>query len=494
MNNLSNKIVSITAKIAFVAAVISSTAYLLMLGWYNNLLLDDYGMVADVDVGGAYGLMKGAYFGWQSRFSAFYVLGCIFKIFGHVSNLIGYTILLLVLGYGTLYYALKNITRLTNKWLLFGSAILITNVSIMAYFEMSTFYWVCCAVYTLSTYAAIALFTAIFFNNGTLWTRWLIVVLCSLYISGGAENFTPVVIATLGLVLLYQMISNRTWRFGTNPQQQMIVASLMILCVGFLAVLLGPGTHNREASMSGFAGNFAIIPYFVKLASALAVFTMRLLSRSLYYILLLPIGFIIGKNMKYSTQYSNWKLILLSLGVVLGVIVLSVAASVYGMGWYSPLRSYSFVSFVLAAWFIYLGSVFGSRFSLLTIDILVSLSSCLIVAYSLYYYRQEKPLVKNYHEQIVRRHEVIIDAIENNRKEVVVIKKIEYLHVPNTYALLRKVVNVVSNKTDAKISAPNEYFPYERYVLSCNPNDFRNKGVQRYYQATFDIIGCENPN
>lgn len=489
MNNLSNKIVSITAKIAFVAAVISSTAYLLMLGWYNNLLLDDYGMVADVDVGGAYGLMKGAYFGWQSRFSAFYVLGCIFKIFGHASNLIGYTILLLVLGYGTLYYALRNITQLTNKWLLFGSAILITNVSIMAYFEMSTFYWVCCAVYTLSTYAAIALFTAIFFTNGKLWARWLIVVFCSLYISGGAENFTPIVIATLGLVLLYQMIANLTWRFWTTPQQQMILVSLVILCVGFLAVLLGPGTHSRETGMNGFAGNFAIIPYFVKLASALAVFTMRLLSRSLYYILLLPIGFVIGQRIEFSTQCSTWKLVFISLGVVFCIIFLSVAASVYGMGWYSPLRSYSFVSFVLAAWFIYVGTIFGARFTPLTVEIIIILSSCVIIIYSLYYYRTELPLVSEIHNQIEMRHTQIIACEQGKRVEPLKIEEIIYPHIPNTYAVLRKMIANLAGKTEVHVAAPNEYFPYERYALSWDPDDFRSNGVQRYFNVHFDIIG-----
>lgn len=488
MNNLSNKIVSITAKIAFVAAVISSTAYLLMLGWYNNLLLDDYGMVADVDVGGAYGLMKGAYFGWQSRFSAFYVLGCIFKIFGHASNLIGYTILLLVLGYGTLYYALRNITQLTNKWLLFGSAILITNVSIMAYFEMSTFYWVCCAVYTLSTYAAIALFTAIFFSNGKLWARWLIVVFCSLYISGGAENFTPIVIATLGLVLLYKMISNRTWLW-TTPQLQMIVVGLLILCVGFLAVLLGPGTHNREASMSGFAGQFSFLPYFAKLASALAVFTMRLVSRSLYYFLLLPIGFVIGQRVEFSTQCSTWKLVFISLGVVLGVIVLSVAASVYGMGWYSPLRSYSFVSFVIAAWFIYVGTIFGARFTPLTVEIIITLSSCVIIIYSLYYYRTELPLVSEIHNQIEMRHTQIIACEQDKRVEPLKIEEIIYPHIPNTYAVLRKMIANAAGKTEVHVAAPNEYFPYERYALSWDPDDFRNNGVQQYYNVHFDIIG-----
>lgn len=487
-------ILSVFAKIAFVIAIICSTAYLLMLGWYNNLLLDDYGFVAEVDRGGAYGLMKSAYFGWQSRFSAFYILGWILKIWGHASSLIGYTILLLLLGYGAVYYALNNISRVDNKFLLLGCAILTTNISIMAYLELSTFYWVCCALYTLSAYAAIMLFSAVFFSQGKLWTRWILVIICSLYICGGAENFTPIVTATLGLVLLYQMISNQTWRFWTTPQQQMILVSLVILCVGFLAVLLGPGTHSRENGMNGFAGNFAIIPYFVKLASALAVFTMRLLSRSLYYILLLPIGFIIGKNMKYSTQYSNWKLVLLSLGVVLGVIVLSVAASVYGMGWYSPLRSYSFVSFVLAAWFIYLGSVFGSRFSLLTIDILVSLSSCLIVAYSLYYYRQEKPLVKNYHEQIVELNATIQEQVNAGRTEVLVIEPVTHSQILNTYALMRTAINKCLGKQSPKISEPATYFPYEQYELSIDPADWKNVDMQRYFNVHFDIISKENPN
>jgi len=487
-----HSILPILTKIAFAIAIVCSTVYLLMLGWYNNLLLDDYGFVAEVDRGGAYGLMHAAYYGWQCRFSGFYVLGWIFKVWGHASNLIGYTILLLLLGYGAIYYALKNITRIENKFILFGSAVLITNISVMAYFEMSTFYWVCCAVYTLSTYAAIALFTAIFFNNGTLWTRWLIVVLCSLYISGGAENFTPVVIATLGLVLLYQMISNRTWRFGTNPQQQMIVASLMILCVGFLAVLLGPGTHSRETGMNGFAGNFAIIPYFVKLASALAVFTMRLLSRSLYYILLLPIGFIIGKNMKYSTQYSNWKLVLLSLGVVLGVIVLSVAASVYGMGWYSPLRSYSFVSFILSSVVIYWGILIGRHYNKSRIERSMLITCLIVAAMSIYFYRTEQPLVADIHTQIGIRHNQICAANQMNRTEPLIIEKIEYPHIPNTYAILRKTINTIRGNGNAIISAPNEYFPYERYALSKDSNNWKNQQVEQYYNAQFNIIGWEN--
>lgn len=486
-------ILSIFAKIAFVLAIICSTAYLLMLGYNNNLLLDDYGFVAEVDRGGAYGLMKSAYFGLQSRFSAFYILGWILKIWGHASNLIGYTILLLVLGYGTLYYALRNITQLTNKWLLFGSAILITNVSIMAYFEMSTFYWVCCAVYTLSTYAAIALFTAIFFSNGKLWARWLIVVFCSLYISGGAENFTPIVIATLGLVLLYKMISNRTWLW-TTPQLQMIVVGLLILCVGFLAVLLAPGTHNREASMSGFAGQFSFLPYFAKLASALAVFTMRLVSRSLYYFLLLPIGFVIGQRIEFSTQCSTWKLVFISLGVVFCIIFLSVAASVYGMGWYSPLRSYSFVSFLISAFVIYWGTLAGVRTKPIVADSMAVISLSIISAISIYFYQWEHPMVADYHAQIVARNSYIEEQVNAGRTEVLVIEPVTHSQILNTYALMRTAINKCLGKQSPKISEPATYFPYEQYELSIDPADWKNVDMQRYFNVHFDIISKETPN
>lgn len=498
---INKNIGSIILKVAFVVAIICSTAYLLMLGWYNTLLLDDYGFVADVDEGGAYGLMRNAYLYWQCRFSAFYVLGWMLKVWGHASNLIGYTILLLMLGYGSIYYVLRHITQITNKWLLVGSATLITNISVMAYLEMSTFYWVCCAVYTLSTYAAIVLLTAIFFSNGKLWGRWIAVIITSLYLCGGAENFTPLVIAALGVILLTQMIRSRSWIFWRTPKQQMIIASLVILCAGFMAVVLGPGTISRathNGSADSFMSHLVIVPYVTQLIKASVVFWTRLLSRGLYYVLFFPIGMLIGAVMKQVGYEPLRKLhtsVLLSVLVVFLLIELSLAASVFGTGWYASLRAYSFVSFIMAAFVVYCGAVCALCCNSQHTAVVCGVVTCILIAgMSISFFKQEQPLVADVRSQIESRHAQILEHKQSGRNEPIEIKEVQYPHIPNTYAIMRSMINSALGHPNSEIAQPNEYFPYERYSLSWKTADFRNRGVQVYLRVDFDIVGWAEPD
>lgn len=488
--NSTQKFVSVLCRVAFIAAILCSTAYLLMLGWYNNFLLDDYSFISDVDNGGAWGLTKHAYLNWQSRFTTFYVVGWIYEIWGHASNLIGYTILLLVLGYGTIYYALRNITKNDDRWLLAGSSILITNVAIMAYLELSTFYWVCCALYTLSTYAAIILITAIFYSKGELWARWLAVILSSLYLCGGAENFTPLLIAVLGVILLIQMIQSRIWIFWKTQEQRMMITSLLILFIGFIAVIKGPGTSIRAVgdNPAGFMEHFELVLYIQKFVAASVVFAMRVVSRGLYYLLLFPIGVLIGKQME-ETKSAIWKPLLISLLIVVAIIELSLAASVYGMGWYASLRAYSFVSFMIAAMVIYWGMLMGRKYRGNTAVIMATISATIILAMSIYFTRTEYPLVKNYHEQIVRCNSTIQSHVQSGSSDPLVLEEIPYPVVPNSYAILRASISKCIGKSISSVPTPSTYFPYEQYRLSTDPERWENMSVKKCFKADFDIIG-----
>lgn len=488
-------IVALLVRMSVLIAVIASSAYLIMLGRYNMLLLDDYGFVAEVDKGGAFGLMHNAYLYWQCRFSGFYVLGWLIKVWGHSANLVGYTIFMLLLGYATIYYALKNLIKTQAKWLLLGVSVLVTNVSIMSYLEISTFYWLCCALYTLSVYAAIALMTAIFFDKGMLWKRWLIVIICSLYLCGGAENFTPIVIAVVGLVLLYQMIVSRSWVFWKTTEQKIMLVSIAILIIGFVAVLIGPGTKSNAENRGthGFMAHFALIPYIVQLAKASVIFYMRLLSRGLYYILLFPLGWLLGVKMKDAINVTNIKIgraILISAIMTFAAIELSIAASVFGIGWYAPLRSYSFVSFIVAALVIYWGVLCGlSRDGRKIVSIFAIVTNLTLAGMSVYFYRLEQPMVADIHAQIENIHAQIVEHKKSNNTEPITIKAVEYPCIPNSYAIMRTMINKVTGRRGSQIAPPSEYFPYERYCLSCEPSDFKNKGVQRYLRVEFDIIG-----
>ena len=483
---------SLFMKVALLCAILSSTFYLLMLGWYNNLLLDDYGFVSDMETYGVMGYLPKLKMWGQCRYSAFLVLGWILQIWGHASNLIGYTIMMLVFGYASLYYALQNITRVPDKGILCAISILITNISIMAYLEISTFYWVCCAIYTLSTYAAIVLFTAIFFSKGASWARWLTAIICSLYLCGGAENFTPILIAAFGIIILYQMVYHRDWHLLRDEQMRMVLICLLILCMGFVIGVTASGTQLRSGYMKGFMSQFALLPYCSQLLKASIVFFTRLLSRSLYYILLLPIGGIIGfymRKMDSVCRFSIWSAVVLPLLSVVGTILLSIAASVYGMGWYSPLRSYSFVSFLMAGLFLYWGMILGRRSNIHKMSMMAIISALIIAAISITFAKKEQPMVADIHTQIERRHAQIIAHKNSGSTQPIIIEEVKYPHIPNTYAILRKSLNSITGNPDKEIAEPASYFPYERYCLTKDPNDWRNEGLKNWLNVEFDIIG-----
>ena len=183
-----------------------STAYLLLLGCNNALSLDDYGYVSLVEDNGIWGMMGMAYQGWQCRFSTFLVNGLILLLFGRAKNLVGVTILMLLLGWGTTCLLFSGINRKHNLGIpmtIVGHVSIITvNVGVVSFLEPATFFWLCALNYTISIWMTLLLIYALFFCNGNNVIRWVLVVVSSLYISGTAENYTPLVILVLGIVWL----------------------------------------------------------------------------------------------------------------------------------------------------------------------------------------------------------------------------------------------------------------------------------------------------
>ena len=64
-----NRLKSITDVLLIIAAI-ATTVYLLMLGWYNTLTLDDYVWV-DIEERGVFKWMYNVYMTWEGRWSAF---------------------------------------------------------------------------------------------------------------------------------------------------------------------------------------------------------------------------------------------------------------------------------------------------------------------------------------------------------------------------------------------------------------------------------------
>ena len=488
----------ISLKVLIVLAATATTAYLLMLGWYDTLSLDDYGFAVDMSHYTPWEWMKEMYMTWQGRFTGFFVSGFIFEIWGRSGSLFSWTVIHLLLGYGVTYLYARDVLHIQDMVYRIGVTILVTNIIIMSVFEISTFYWLCCAGYFLVIYATLLLFYVIYVAKWKEWLKVIVAVLCALYIGGSAENYTPLVLMVLGLLWLRDVIretkiSSFKSAFSKHWLTFLICA---ILGVEFIAMVAAPGNKVRMQNgeeIVGFMYGFNAVLFVKKTIIANVIFALRLISRGLYWLGLLPIFIYVGKMLRENgvtiTSNKVGKRILVATVLSIGFIFIAVTACVYGIGYYPPLRSMSYISFAVVAYLCYVGCLFGYRMAEKKSGWVMTLAVCSFVGWSVfagYEFAREYPEVKRYHDFISVRNKLVQRETINGRTEVLYIDAYEAPQWKNTYSYLRTAINrcVGSKKTVEEL-----YFPYMVSNLDKeNPDDFKNKGLQEYYNADFKIL------
>ena len=485
-------------KVCLLIAALVSSVYLLMLGWYNTLSLDDYGFVAEIEQQGPWSYTKNMYMNWQGRFSAFFVSSYLIPIFGRMSNMLPYTVFQMVVGTCVTFLLLKWILKSGERSLLWILAVLVNNVAVQAVLESSTYYWLCCEGYFLVPYATMLLVGLLFFSKIRSWIRWMGVALCSLYISGSAENYTPLVIMVLGLYFLWVFFVKKQYQFWKDERMLMLLVSLAIMGIGFLFMLFAPGNKVRmnggSGEPSGFMQHFALVPFVIISIKATVILVLRLLSRSLWYLSVFPVfiwlGYYLTKQGRSLPEF-RFKHFLFSF-LALGIFIfVSVAACVFGMGWYAPPRANSYLSFVLMAcvayWGVGIGGMLGKKTDVVWVPPLAYCSSIILVVFMVLFFVREQPEVKNYHAQIVQRNDIVKNEVALGRTEPLALKPLEIHWRPNSYFMLRNGIYRCMGKSFQK---ENEvWYPYIPSILSKHSDDFKNVGLQRYYDAAFAIVG-----
>lgn len=481
-----NKRLEVLTNGLLVAAALVTTFYLLMLGWYNTLTLDDYAW-SGIESRGIFKWMHNVYMTWEGRWSAFTIDACIWKLWAHANNLILFTVLHLAFGYVTTYYLLKKLFYKTSfDGLLLTFTILIVNLSILALQEISTFYWLCCPHYIMCVWAFIWLCNMLFLTEQYKWWHVLIIILTSLYLSGLAETFTPLVIMVLGLVWLYNIFKQKRYNFVKESKDLYLTISLIILVVGFLVMVFAPGNRIRiDAMSSSMVDDFSIGAFCIKWCKATIVLALRFVSKALYYIAIAVIaawiGYVYKDNEKVKAFALNIKQVgLLTLALVL-FFAISVAPCVYAMGWYAPPRSFSYMSFVFAYYAIWIGLSFGAKLQRPagTINVVNIVSICISVLSILWIVR-EQSIVSEYNAWVKECRSDIQKKIENQDKSPYIAKKYVFPAELNTYSRMCQLIR--KNRVEYQ-------YPYMIFDLTKDPNHWKNTSLKHYMHADFDIIG-----
>lgn len=487
MKNELSHYLNLSALVLLVLAAIATTCYLLMLGWYNTLTLDDYSW-SSIESLGVWNWMKSVYMTWEGRWSAFTIDACIWKIWAHASNMILFTVIHLAIGYVTTYCLLRKILSVARfDWLLLTFSVLIVNLSILALQEISTFYWLCCPHYVMCVWAFMWLCNLLFLTTQFKWWRVLFIVLLSLYLSGLAETFTPLVIMLLGIKWLLNIFGDKRYNFFQHPSDRYLTISLVILVIGFLVMVFAPGNSARVETMSerSFVGNFALSAFCVQWCKATMILALRFISKALYYIAIVIIsawvGYAYKDNEKVKALALNIKqVVLLTLALVL-FFAISVAPCVYAMGWYAPPRSFSYMSFAFAYCAIWIGLSIGAQSQHPNVTIISTgvVALCLTILSSIWI-AKEQPIVSNYHDWVMACRADIQQKIDNNDTAPYVTEGYLFPAERNTYS--RMCLMMGKNRIEYQ-------YPYMLFNLSKDPQDWKNIALKEYMHTDFDIVG-----
>lgn len=499
---------NITQKIMIGAiwiAAIMSTIYILMIGWYNVPSLDDYGYIAAVEKDGVWNLVRSAYMGWQCRFSTFFVNGLFMLLFGRAQNLIGMSVIMLCLGWLSIERLFFGISD-KYQWKLpsyvrWAAAILITNVGVITFLAPSTFYWFCALNYTIAIWATIFLVYFVFYSSAASWIRWGGSSVCSVYISGSAENYAPLVILILGIVWLIVLCKHKTWRWWTIETTKYLFVSLLLLSAGFLFMLLGPGNKARlemDGTSSFLQGGISFWAFLKGTIKNVVLYILLFFSRGLYYVALFPVFMWIGRQVENRdfTEISAKRILHILLIWIL-IVIIEVSACIFAAGYCEP-RAFCFMTFVLLALIGYVGVRVGMALRQKSpINSAVIVSTVLFIVFMIFIFFVDRPLVKEYNQYVSTRNKQIAErvqfytqnAIPKEEQETYICAPFEPHWRPSAYSIMYYFVLKTYGKNDIT------HQPQELLMISeitDNPSDWRNVGLKSYYHADFDIICRSN--
>lgn len=473
--------------IVLIVPAIISSLYLLVLGYYALPVADDLGWARQVTEMGPFRFVKMMFLEWQGRYSALFVDGVLCKYLGWNEHLLSFTIVELLLGYGAIYLLMRDLLKIQDDFLLLILSITVTNLGVMSFPDLGTFFWLCTTNYVHEIWFSLYLIWFIFCCQRN-WLRWAGVLLCSIYLGGCSENYAPVVIFVIGSYFLYTIISDKDWRIWKSQKQLLLFVSAIVISCGFLVMYFAPGNAVRlsvaqpaDALMNRFS-----LPLFTKkLIKATIVILLRLLSKSWYFFCAFPLFVFAGTRISAQMPLLSSKRVLLSLGIMLTVIIVSVAIMVYGLGWYATMRANCFMVFIVFAWIAYIGILTGRTLMNKNWTPLIGLTSLAISITSLAYTVIEYPIVRKYNHEVVAIHHEMQQYVEEGREELVCLYPVKIPYRQSSYGYLRNTLQVLFHKEKRY---NEKYFPLEPFVLVDDPTDWRNLVYKSWLNARFDII------
>ena len=455
--------------------------YYVMLAVYSRPHYDDLHFLWKMREMSISEYVSDMYFSRSGRFVAYALYGVGFSPINYIQIYWIFPVFFWLIG---VLLSVFGVLKLTNQQFTFGrinAVVLIYNVFILTNIDFAVFNWLCALSYYILAPAMLTLL-ALLVSEKSNFKIISAIILLAVFLGGGQEAFTPIVLACVFAIVLYKLYKNNfnlpiTLR---SVVVQKSVLSILIMSAMLLIVVLAPGNYKRLA-MDEFSRPESLAEYLIGFAKAISMFFYYLVYYVPYYVIL---ALVVLRSFYVNTEFKLLKgkrYLTITVFVYLSYVILSVFPSVYLWGGFGIQRNYTHLVYVSILFFILcLLWIFANYqkqykrlFGIFANVGVIALS--VIMIFNIYYDTQS---ASQYAKAVDQR---VASAKKENELQITENLKVKELPVPYTLDPKYILFELIGKKSNPQ--------PVLYYISDADTmvNEYASH-FRRYYQLNFDII------
>ena len=422
------------------------------------------------------------YFSRSGRFVGYFINGVVFKTILKIDAYWFFPIIFGFLGISLTLIGLRKLLKTKLNFLHINVIVLFYNIYVLTNIDFPVFFWLCAMSYYLLAPALLFLISEMLEKKNSF-TNWILIVLLSIFLGGGQEAFTPIVMFSLFLVFI-KVLSEYSFQFKLALKDsrsiKIIVAEIIIL-IALIIVIAAPGNYNRLSDVSEFQSPQSLIAYIVGFGHSISVFLYFVSFYFLYYIVLaFVINTAFGNTLNKIVAGKQMRFFLYSLAIYVVYVLLTAFPSVFLWGGFGIQRNYTHAVFVtmlvvcfwLILWldsFHFLKQKFINLLQYIGVFTLI-----LIMGMSLY---EDIPSAKKYSRSVDSRISYLLQKKEQGQIETV---EVEPIFVPYTKDVKWYFLGILNKNNN---STPVLYYISDTDI---EPNEYSSH-LSKFFNLDFQI-------
>lgn len=271
-----------------------SLTYLLNLSFYSRLIGDDIILNSNIKVLNPFEYVNYVYNTWTGRFTAVFMQYFIFSIYNLFHSVLLNLILLLLIGYFSIYKFFNLFFKNFSKYQISNISFFVLNILILSSFEIYTIFWVTTQIYYFNIFIFFFLISYILKIEETNFDNFFIILL-SFYIGGIGEHISSVYLFALLISLSKNTIPEKI--------KTKIKISFIISLISFIILLLAPGNFIRNS----YSINSSFNDLFQNSQFVILKMLIFVLFKSIYFLVLFFVFYNFGIYSKKNIfMTNNW--------------------------------------------------------------------------------------------------------------------------------------------------------------------------------------------